>query len=106
NEWRAGFLRERSHLCRGTRECAVRALLASARGEHGVPAWGPEGDPLDGVRLSAVWRGIGGDRPLPHAPLELLRDDLSPPGGAPARCRSGKPLCLGRRQASPPGPSA
>ncbi|CAN0243382.1 unnamed protein product, partial [Ectocarpus sp. 4 AP-2014] len=81
NEWRAGFSRERSHLCRGTRECTVRALLASARGEHGIPAWGPEGDPLDGVRLSAVWRGLGGDRPLPHSPLELFCDDLSPPGG-------------------------
>ncbi|CAM9143931.1 unnamed protein product, partial [Ectocarpus fasciculatus] len=80
-EWRAGFLRERSHRRRGTRECAVRALLASARGEHGIPAWGPEGDPLDGVRLSAVWRGLGGDGPLPHAPLELLCDHFSSLGG-------------------------
>ena len=30
--------------------------------------------------MSAVWRGLGGDHPLPHAPLELPLE-LSPLGG-------------------------
>ncbi|CAN0148966.1 unnamed protein product, partial [Hapterophycus canaliculatus] len=70
--WRGRFLRERSHHHRGARDCAIRSLLAAAEGEHGLPSWGSEEDPLDGVRVTAVWRGLGADRPLPHAPLQLL----------------------------------
>lgn len=29
-------------------------------------------DPLEGIRVTALWRGLGGERPLPHAPLELV----------------------------------
>ncbi|CAM9782468.1 unnamed protein product, partial [Laminaria digitata] len=29
-------------------------------------------DPLEGIRVTALWRGLGGGRPLPHAPLELV----------------------------------
>lgn len=29
-------------------------------------------DPLEGIRMTALWRGLGGERPLPHAPLELV----------------------------------
>ena len=41
-EWRDHFWRERSHQRRGTRDRAIRALLAQAGGESGAPSWGPE----------------------------------------------------------------
>ena len=31
-------------------------------------------DPLEGIRMTALWQGIGGEHPLPHAPLELIGD--------------------------------
>lgn len=41
-----------------------------------LPCFFAAKDPLEAIRITAVWEGLGSDRPLPHANLELLGDPL------------------------------